>query len=115
MVIKYASEGTLSDRIKTFMSEERTLEFAKRSAQILKYLHYDLMSKYKSKEKGIADPNESLGIIHRDFKPANLVYTKNQMYLIDFGIAKLGYSELIKPYSNCGTNNYKAPEVSLTR
>ena len=34
------------------------------------------------------------------------------MYLIDFGIAKIGYSNLEKHYSNCGTANYKAPEIN---
>jgi calcium-dependent protein kinase len=54
-----------------------------------------------------------MGIIHRDFKPANLVFVKkedpNTMFLIDFGIAKIGYTDVPSNYSNCGTNNYKAP------
>ena len=55
-----------------------------------------------------------MGIIHRDFKPDNLVFANpkvnmKEMYLIDFGVAKIGYTNYPKPYSNCGTNNYKAP------
>ncbi len=34
------------------------------------------------------------------------------MFLIDFGIAKVGYADYPKSYSNCGTNNYKAPEIN---
>ena len=34
---------------------------------------------------------------------------QKSMYLIDFGIAKVGYANRPYSYSNCGTNNYKAP------
>jgi hypothetical protein len=30
-------------------------------------------------------------------------------YLIDFGVAKIGYTKMQKPYNNCGTAQYKAP------
>lgn len=37
------------------------------------------------------------------------------MYLIDFGIAKIGYANLPKTFNNSGTNNYKAPEIYENR
>jgi serine/threonine protein kinase len=33
------------------------------------------------------------------------------IYLLDFGIAKIGYAEFLKSYNNCGTSYYKAPEI----
>jgi len=50
--------------------------------------------------------------MHRDVKPPNIVYSGNDeksIYLLDFGIAKIVYSDYPKSYNNCGTSNYKAP------
>ena len=51
LVTKYANKGNLSDHIKSFMKEEDLLYFLERSVVILKYLHYDLLEKYKTKQK----------------------------------------------------------------
>ncbi|CAD8117949.1 unnamed protein product [Paramecium sonneborni] len=50
------------------------------------------------------------GIIHRDLKPANLMYHKNQIKIIDFGLACLNGNQL-QQYPTCGTAGYSAPEV----
>lgn len=80
-------------------------------AQILKYIHYDALSNYKSKVGGEGEKLK-IAIIHRDVKPQNIVYLKKEdiksLYLLDFGIAKIGYSDLQKGYNNCGTSFYKA-------
>lgn len=48
MVTTYAPYGTLFDRIKLPMDEEDIHDFVQRSAEILKYLHYDMLKEYRS-------------------------------------------------------------------
>lgn len=80
--------------MKTNIKEEEIHKFSLRSAQILYYLHHEALKNYKSCSKG--EESNLIGVIHRDFKPANLVFVKKndfeQMFLIDFGISKIGYT-----------------------
>ncbi len=54
----------------------------------------------------------SKGIVHRDIKAENvMVNTKNQVKVMDFGLAKLkGSLKLTKTFSTVGTLAYMAPE-----
>lgn len=49
------------------------------------------------------------GIMHRDIKPANIIYTDNEIQLIDWGVADFYYP--LKQYrTRVGTRYYRAPE-----
>jgi formylglycine-generating enzyme required for sulfatase activity len=53
----------------------------------------------------------SRGVVHRDIKPANVLLTaENELRLADFGLAKVGRSDLSETGQVMGTPAYMAPE-----
>lgn len=52
------------------------------------------------------------GIVHRDIKPSNLIYDEatEQVYLVDFGLARLRYFAGTTSSTTGGTFSYMAPE-----
>ena len=56
----------------------------------------------------------SKGVVHRDLKPANIhIQPNGQVKIVDFGLARLGGSDLTQSQVVLGTPNYMSPEQAL--
>jgi tetratricopeptide (TPR) repeat protein len=59
---------------------------------------------------GLAYAHEK-GVVHRDLKPANIhVLPNDTVRIMDFGLARLGASDMTKAGTVMGTPNYMSPE-----
>jgi serine/threonine-protein kinase len=98
IVMAYMSGGTLADHIRQGpMALEDTAIVVRQMADALDYAH-------------------SKGIIHRDFKPGNvLLDERGNTYLADFGLAKITASDSqITGTGMLGTPTYMAPELAMS-
>ncbi|MFZ5858017.1 MAG: SUMF1/EgtB/PvdO family nonheme iron enzyme [Chloroflexota bacterium] len=96
MVLEYSPSGTLKGRLGKPISWQNAIKLLIPIAHALEYAHEQ-------------------GIIHRDVKPSNILFTKtNQPLLTDFGIAKILESgdatTLTGTGVGVGTPEYMAPE-----
>jgi serine/threonine protein kinase len=102
------------------MQPPATVEVAALSTQLSgpKTRHF-----YRTAARVIADASEalehahSLGIVHRDVKPGNLLVDQHgKIYVTDFGLARLGPDAgLTMSGDVLGTLRYMAPEQALAR
>jgi hypothetical protein len=96
MIVEYVPGGSLADRLKAGEgpTNEETVALLRGLASALDYAH-------------------SLGVVHRDVKPANVLLGRDGMpILADFGLAKLLQSASVKSVTGVttGTPAYMAPE-----
>jgi len=95
MIVEFVEGGTLSGRLKhAELSPAQALKYLRGIGSALDYAH-------------------SLGIVHRDVKPANVLLGNGDApILADFGLAKLLQSSSIKSITGVttGTPAYMAPE-----
>ena len=96
IVMSYVKGGTLSDRIRQGpMSLSEVLPILSQVADALDFSH-------------------SKGVIHRDFKPSNvLLDEEGNVYLTDFGLAKVSDAALeLTGSALVGTPDYMAPDLA---
>ena len=92
--LEFVAGGTLADRVK------RDGKLAPTAAATLVAKLADAMAEAHSK-----------GVVHRDLKPANVLLTEaGEPKVTDFGLAKVGQSEVTLSGSVMGTPSYMAPE-----
>jgi serine/threonine-protein kinase len=95
MIVEYVEGGSLAGRLRrSDLTPEQALQYLRGIGSALDYAH-------------------SLGIVHRDVKPANvLLGSADTPILADFGLAKLLQSSSIKSITGVttGTPAYMAPE-----
>ncbi|MCJ7813072.1 protein kinase, partial [bacterium] len=93
IVMEYVDGKTLRERIKEGLKIKESIEYAIQIAEALEAAHEQ-------------------SIIHRDIKSENImINTKNQIKVMDFGLAKLkGALKLTKTSSTVGTLAYSSPE-----
>ncbi|CAF0763798.1 unnamed protein product [Rotaria sordida] len=96
IALEFASGGEMFTHLRTVgkYSEDQTRFYAAQVALAFEYLHY-------------------LSIIYRDLKPENILFAADgYLKITDFGFAKLVRD---RTYTLCGTPEYIAPEIILSR
>ncbi|MFI5284273.1 MAG: serine/threonine-protein kinase, partial [Candidatus Dormibacterales bacterium] len=95
MIVEFVPGGSLADRLsQDLLDETAAIMYLRGIASGLDYAH-------------------SMGVVHRDVKPANVLLTSDDLpVLADFGLAKLLQGSSLKSMSGVttGTPAYMAPE-----
>src|SRR6185436_10843502 len=95
--MKYASRGTLTERIGKLSGHWRAIaELMATLADAVQFAH-------------------ERGVLHRDLKPGNILFDdEGRAYVSDFGLAKLvsAESDLTRSLEMLGTPHYLAPEIA---
>jgi len=81
-------------------------------------LPLDQVRRFGSQLAAALDTGHRAGIVHRDFKPANIILTANGAKILDFGLAKAESGDVFNPSlanvskagAILGTLNYLSPE-----
>jgi serine/threonine protein kinase len=98
LVTPYITAGSLHDRLVAgWLSSDQILSYSLRIASALDYLH-------------------GQGIVHRDLKPSNILMDfGNQLYVADFGLARIIADTTQALHTGHGTPPYAPPEQHTMR
>eukprot|EP01029_Cantina_marsupialis_P007505 TRINITY_DN183813_c0_g1_i2.p1 TRINITY_DN183813_c0_g1~~TRINITY_DN183813_c0_g1_i2.p1 ORF type:complete len:317 (+),score=66.89 TRINITY_DN183813_c0_g1_i2:83-1033(+) len=103
MVMELCRNGTLFDLIKhyTDANRKRGLENVGMSLNLGVYFIASIVD-------GLRYLHENMRLVHRDFKPENILLDGDQVKIADFGTCKAEADNTVK---FCGSNEYLSPEV----
>jgi serine/threonine protein kinase len=96
IVMEFADGGTLQEKLGQKLSEKEILQILGQLLDGLKYLHHKK-------------------IFHLNLKPSNILFVKNQLKIVDFGMAKSIDKAIASQFTQDGSQAFMPPEMFLNK